>query len=754
MKTGLSNAERVQKLPWALAGDTANIVHFYLALSGTILLLFLDKLGLDKKQIGVVISIFPFIDILALFVLPWAARVGYKRVFLWFWGGRKVILASLIAAPWIKAHYGTQVTFIFAITIIVLFSICRSTAVSAQSSWSHEFIPATIRGKYTAVQSILTVLAGTATTAAVGWMLASDAPLTRFQILFTIAAFFGFASTLFYSRVPDGEPQPNLEKEHGRWGQILSASKDRRLWTFEIGTMWVTFGWLAMASFLPLFYRQQANLKANQIFFLDSIYLAAGLLSCFLWGWAADRYGGKPVMILNLMLMSIYPIGLLLLPLNSNLTFTLAVILIFVVGLVTPGWTIGYGRYFYVNLVPQENRTGYIAIHSAIVGLSSGIVPLATGAVLDLDSVKNLMGTLGPIHIHAWTPLFFVCLSGLGLGVWTLSRMPVSGGIETSRFVSMFFQGSPLTALQAMIAYHQFTGQEPQRVATIERLGQSRSPFSVNELVEGLRDPSFNVRYEAVISIARTAPHHRLTESLIEVMEGTDTDLSLMAAWGLGRMGDPAAINSLRKALDGNSRLLRARAARALAMLRDQDSGPRIFQLFRDEQDIHARLSFAAALGSLDRTEALPDLLAFLRGLEIERYRREAALAVATILGDDERAVRLWRRMTEDPGDALAGVVLGLRRQLSRLVSNAQTHNPTLEHVIVRTANYFGNGDMQRGVSELRVLAGAVENGVFRSAVKIVLADAVDAIDQFGETRMEYVILAVHCMHIGVEESA
>lgn len=754
MKTGLSNAERVRKLPWALAGDTANIIHFYLTFSGSILLLFLDKLGLDKGQIGVVLSIFTFVDILALFILPWAARVGYKRVFLWFWGGRKVALAGLIAAPWVKHQFGTQAAFGYVVGIIVLFSICRSVGVCSLSPWSQEFIPNSIRGKYSAVQNILTVLAGTITAASVGWVLGSDAPLERFKILFTIAVLFGFANVAFYGQVPDGEPKPDVQKERGRWSHILGAAKDRRLWTFELGTMWVTIGWSSMASFLPLFFRQQAKLEAGQVFYLDSTILAAGLVSCFLWGWAADRYGGKPVMVMNLAMMAIYPIGLLMLPLNSGSTFPLALGLVFVVGLVIPGWNIGYGRYFYVNLVPPENRTGYIAIHTAVVGLISGIVPLATGTILDLDAVKDLSGHLGLIQLHAWTPLFFVCLGGLGLGVWTLSRLPASGGLEASRFASMFLQGSPLAALQAMITYHQFTGQEPQRVATIERLGQSRSPFSVEELVEGLRDPSFNVRYEAVISIARTAPHPRLTLALIEVMEDTDTDLSLMAAWGLGRMGDPAAIDSLRKVLHGNSPLLRARAARALAMLRDQASGPRILQLFREKQDIHARLGFAAALGSLDRTEGLPDLLAFLRGLENERHQREAALAVATILGDDERAVRLWRRMAEDPGDALAGVVLALQRRLPRLAPGLWANQHTLEHVISRIANYFGNGDMPRGVAELRVLAAAVEHEVFRPAVKIVLADAIEAIDQFGEKRMEYVILAVHCMHTGVEEQA
>ena len=47
-------------------------------------------------------------------------------------------------------------------------------------------------------------------------------------------------------------------------------------------------------------------------------------------------------------------------------TFPVALGLVAFIGLVSPGWSIGYGRYFYVNLVPAENRAGYIGLHSAL----------------------------------------------------------------------------------------------------------------------------------------------------------------------------------------------------------------------------------------------------------------------------------------------------------------------------------------------------------------------------------------------------
>src|SRR5690242_2961658 len=56
----LTNVEKQRKLPWSLGGDAANVVYTYLAFSGPIFLLFLDRLHFTKQQIGVLLSIFPF----------------------------------------------------------------------------------------------------------------------------------------------------------------------------------------------------------------------------------------------------------------------------------------------------------------------------------------------------------------------------------------------------------------------------------------------------------------------------------------------------------------------------------------------------------------------------------------------------------------------------------------------------------------------------------------------------------------------
>ena len=55
----------------------------------------------------------------------------------------------------------------------------------------------------------------------------------------------------------------------------------------------------------------------------------------------------------------------------------------------------------------------------------------------------------------------------------------------------------------------------------------------------------FNVRFEAIISIARNQSDPRLVEALINTLNGTELAQSALAAWALGRIGGEHAVAGL-----------------------------------------------------------------------------------------------------------------------------------------------------------------------------------------------------------------
>ena len=102
--------------------------------------------------------------------------------------------------------------------------------------------------------------------------------------------------------------------------------------------------------------------------------------------------------------------------------------------------------------------------------------------------------------------------------------------------------------------------------------------MTVEELLETLVDPRFNVRFEAIISIARMGPDPRLVEAVAGVLEGREISLSVIAAWALGRMGSDDALPALRRGLNSTYRSLQAHCARSLGTLGDQESAPLLLE--------------------------------------------------------------------------------------------------------------------------------------------------------------------------------
>ncbi len=746
----LTNIEKKRKLRWALTGDACNVVYFYLAFAGPIFLLFLDKLGLEKEQIGLILSAFPFCGLLALLSGPVSARLGFKRVFLVFWLLRKIILVAMIAAPWVLQRYGDEAVFAFVAGVIVLFAISRSIAESALSMWSSEYIPGTIRGRFTAIQSVVTQAVAAAASFAVSKWIGPDADLPRFQLLFAVAFFFGVANVALYSRVPGGAPLPARASGGGAWRETFAPLRDAAFRRFLIAGIVMTLGWTPMASFVPLYLKEQIGLEPGQIILLDTTVMIGSLLSSLFWGWATDRYGGKPVMVFNLAALALHPLAFLLLPRHSDLSHTLAMVQYFIIGLVLPGWSIGYFRYLFVKLIPEERKTSYVAMHTAVIGVVSGVCPIAAGFFL--DRMQNLGASLGPLTLDPYSPLYLNCIVLVIVSTFIMARVPQDSTTGVRSFAAMLVQGSPVSAIQALLAY-QFAGYESKRIETIEKLGQARSPLSVEELVSALADPSFNVRYEAIISIARTRSDPKLVSAVVEVLHHGEPDLRTTAAWALGRMQATDAIPELRQELASEYPLLRARVARALGTLGDVESSNRLLTLFRGEPDAGLKVAYAAALGALNRKDTLGELLAFLRTCKDRVSRMETSLAIASLLGRDAAAQRLWRRMLEKSGDTLGGVLLGVKRRLGQRAL-VEGDVQQFQHLVEEAALLFSGEDHAGAIAQLRQARLMLKPAALTDVAWQTLDDALAVLEHTGTERVEYLCLVVHALHVGVNPSS
>lgn len=734
-----TNAEKLGRLPWSIAFNAANSVFVQLTFFGSAFVLFLSELGLSKTQIGTLLSLLPFFGLIALFIAPTVARFGYKRAFLTFWGARTLVTAFLLLTPWILSSFGSQAVLVYVVGIVTAFALCRAIALTALYPWSQEYVPNTVRGKYSAKNNIVSSLTAFLAVAGAGYVLGPSPDLGRFMVLFAAGLFFGLISIWVASFIPGGAPAPKTEAEKASRRDLMLAARDKNFLRYLVGVSLIILASGPLASFLPLFMQEQVGLSSRNVVLLQTGTLLGGLLSSYLWGWAADRYGSKPVMLSGVFLMAVLPICWWLMPRQTAWSLHVALGIAFLQGLVNLGWAIGSARLLFVSVVPPEKKTEYMALYYAWTGIVGGLGQLIGGRLL--DHFAGISGQFLFFTLDRYTVLF---VAGLTLPVMSsllFKSVRADSAVSVGEFAGMFLRGNPFVAMESLIRYHR-AKDERATVAMTERLGQTKSPLTVDELVEALSDPRFFVRFEAIVSISRRGPDARLIEALIKVLSGGEPALSVIAAWALGRIGDRRAIEPLRASLEARYRSVQAHCARALGTLGDAEIVPLLLERLTSETDNGLRMAYAAALGKLRVKEATTKLLTFLRASPDEDSRMELALALARIVGDEHHFIQLSRHVRAEPGTAASQAVTLLKKKVGKLYLDSDD----LLAVIDDCAESLARDDLERGAALLGRIIRSLPAPGFDETCTMILQDCAERLNEFGARRIEYLLLALHTM--------
>jgi MFS family permease len=736
--TTLTEVEKIRNLPWLSGGDALNIGFVLLTFSGPVFLLFLNELGLDEAQIGVMLAIVPFFGIISPFVAPIVTRFGYKRVFVTFRGTRTLVIAMLLLTPWFYTNYGEQAAFIWVAVIIGWFAIWRAIGETGGLSWRKEIIPDSIRSKFGAINSmIVTVVSISVVTIASYVIDYGKTGLTRFMVLITVGIGMGLLSAWCFSHVP-AEESVQRRKEGAMFQGMRQALHNRDFLLYLGGFGLVATGGLSIISFIPLFMKEEVGLSEGRVVLLSVGTYSGALLTSFLWGWTADRYGSKPIMQTGVTLLLLLPVAWFLTPRNSILSLPVAMLIAFFAGVATLAWEIGWSRYLYVNATPIHNRAPYMALFFAWWGLASGLGPILAGQILTFTQ-----GLSGGLHLDPYTPLFVMSIMLVFPGLIVISQLRPDDATPFRRFTGMFLRGNMVRALESLIQYN-FAGDETARLEITERMGDARSPLSNNELIEALSDPSFNVRYQAVNSIGRMQPDPELVDALLKLLNEEPSELSFAVTRSLGRLGDERAIKPLRQYLFSGYHLLEANAARALAMLNDKDSIPDLMKKLKHEPSPTLRVAYATALGKLQATKAIGSLFGLLRELESDVQRGEVGLALARIAGDERYYMQQWRAVRNSPTTATAQAILALQKLSSK---------PDFIAATKICADYFAEDNRAQGATTLKeILGNFPTNGLDQTLITI-LHECANGLASYSDTRPEFLILALHTLDIALRQT-
>jgi hypothetical protein len=329
------------------------------------------------------------------------------------------------------------------------------------------------------------------------------------------------------------------------------------------------------------------------------------------------------------------------------------------------------------------------------------------------------------------------------VAIFVFRRVRDDSTVGMGGFAGLFLRGNPFLAIEGVVRFSR-AGDEDSTVRVTERLGKSRSPLTVDELLEALDDPRFNVRFEAIISIARMAPDERLIDALAEVLAAPEPALSTVAAWALARMGSPRAIEPLRTAMNSKYRSVQAHAIRSLGVLGDRLIVPQLLERLEYETDVGLQLAYSSALGRLQIEEATSRMLDLLRRAPSRSSRLEMMLDVARLVGHEHHFIHFVRSVRREPGTALAQTLETVRRRAEKSEAVA----PDVLKAIESCVGTLAREDLDHGLVELDELLGKLPLGWMGETQRLILRECGARIAEFGASRIEYPILAVHTLQV------
>ncbi len=305
--------EKYKRLPWSLASIALNNFFYTWTFGSSIFPLFLSELGLPKNQIGWILSFFPFTGLLALFLGQKVARWGRKRIFLLGYGIRKPVMALLLLLPVLidRGSYQAGVLFLFAIVLAV--AALRALAETAFIPWMQEYVPNAVRGKYAAVSTVLTTVTSIVALAVASRVIENRSGISGYMLLIGLGAFIGIAGVLLMVFVPGGKSIPANPGGPSHWQAMRQAFHENRFFRFYLGGMgFYTLPAFMLASFIPIFIKEQLLVPADQIVKLEIYAMVGSTLASVIAGILADRIGSRRVMMPGYILVIAIPFGWLL----------------------------------------------------------------------------------------------------------------------------------------------------------------------------------------------------------------------------------------------------------------------------------------------------------------------------------------------------------------------------------------------------------------------------------------------------------
>jgi len=590
-----------------------------------------DVLGLSPQKIAFIFSIAPFVSALRLPAIPYIQRFGLVRTLRSARAAQSCIILIFIAVP--AAYMKWQLLSL----LVVCFVAFRELGLGAvwQPLMRHitteddrgQFF-GRLRTSFTVVNLLLS--------AGIALFVGQQMDERSFKVILAIA-FLGTLNSIFWARLipePEGRQEgvarPSLRRSAKHLWFLLKRSKLFRL------PLLIAF--VITAGQIPIgivYFREALNVPAGILGGLIFCATLGQVLSLFLWGKVSDAIGFRSMLAgllgltcaLKLILWLVHPFPLEEAPLVELLQTngpSIAALMVFgfVGGVLNAGSGIALTAAMHYHVSSRDSLAN-LNLFALFQLLFQSSMMLLLGIYLQ-QFVQPRMEPADPdsLFYFDWYKVYSAGLVPLAmlLCIPLAARLP---NVKPWFGVNDFFSAIRYTPWRSMVGKRRLLDEdEDHRIDLARSLGDSPNPMNIQPLTELLQDPSYEVKIEAIRSLARTRSDFA-GQKLMEVL-GDEERRALWdhAAWSLGELGYADAFDLLVERLNPTSPpRVRAMAARALGKIGDGAAIEPILIALRSENDsLHV---ISGCCWALLRLEARGEAKDAFRGLIKLRQREE-----------------------------------------------------------------------------------------------------------------------------------
>lgn len=593
----LNRLENLRTLRAANA-DGALATAFATLVGGAFLTGFIASLGGSDYIINLASAIPALLGLLQIPGGIWGRSFAWHKRYV-LPGGLiwRLLYLPLIFLPVLMVPSGLKLTVL--LVCITLAAASQMLVNPIYNEWLSKLVPTTSRGFFFSRRNATMTAVG----ASVGLVGAFILDAFKqggnqnlgFTTIFILGAICALASMIAFMQMKDmPREKPEKVSVAATVNSLRSPFADRRFRLVVLFLALFVFGQAFPGNLFAAFAIKDLDLPYTIIQWAALMHALGNVISARFWGFIADKYGNRPVLMIVGLGLAVTPTMWLFCTPNNDLGNALILLPSHI--LVGATWAgVALCQYNILLTTSDEtDRGNYLAVALAVQSVIGFVAPMLGAQAFEWFGGSAESG-------FAYRMVFGAAMILRFAAIWFLIPVKEEGSSEISRTLRDLTRVTPrsLRALRKLTS----TGDVSTREQAILSVGEQKASVAGDEVIKALHDPSPRVRRQAAMALAKLNDPSA-SAALIHILQDHPDLVEEEIVEALGMLGAKEAVEPLTKLLRSPRALTRRTAAKALALIGDPSAIPALMEAAAVPGDPDLRRAAVQGLRQLEATEA------------------------------------------------------------------------------------------------------------------------------------------------------